>query len=55
MRYSNSFLFCKSCRQTTLHSCEEVEYDGERQKKYRCSQCDTESYRPLNEAPKQRA
>jgi hypothetical protein len=55
MNYAHSFLFCKSCRRTTLHTCREAEHDGERRKKYRCSECDTESSRPLNEIPKQRA
>lgn len=48
MSYSDSFRYCKHCRKSTVHFRREVEREGERHEEYQCTQCDTESSRPLN-------
>lgn len=48
MSYSDSFRYCKHCRKSTVHFRREVKRDGERHEEYQCTQCDTETSRPLN-------
>lgn len=55
MSYANSFRYCKRCRRSTVHMREEVDQDGKREEKHRCTQCDTETVRLLSDRPHRHA